>query len=223
MNTPLSAPDLANAVTSFCTLGAGVTTFLLALLVRRQPPRWLAVYAAIFITGIPTLGWHGWAGEVWRVADTGTNLLLAYVIQLAVLGDYYAAATRRRVALVSGIINGLAVLWMAREGITDLRSYAIDFGDFGGFYVGEAVLILDAFAIVGLMIGRRALIPQAAMPLLYLVIACFLVGLGLASAAGSTVHGRIWSYHALWHVVGAFGFIFLWAFNDVAGRERRPE
>lgn len=219
MTTPLSPPDLANAVTSFCTLGAGVTTFLLALLVRRQPARWLAVYAALFVTGIPTLGWHGWGGEVWRVADIGTNLLLAYIMQIAVLGDYYRGSFRRRFAVVSGVVNAVAVLSLIREGVTGERSYALDFGEFGGFYMAEMMLILDALAVTGLMVAARRQIPSRAKPLLYIVIACFVVGLGLASAAGETVHGRIWSYHALWHVLGAFGFIFFWAFKHVAEQE----
>jgi len=215
MQVPLSPPDLANAVTSFCTIGAGLTTLLLCRYVGSQPNRWLTAYLCLFITGIPTLGWHGWGGEPWRLADVGTNLLLAYALQLAVLGDYYKDPFRRRFARVSGIINLSAVLWMTYEGFQGGPQNAIDFGEFGGFQVGETVLILDAIAITVLMIQRRQQIPAAALPLLRIVIACFVGGLLLATAAGDTVHGRIGSYHALWHVLSAFGFVFFWAFNHV--------
>jgi hypothetical protein len=29
------------------------------------------------------------------------------------------------------------------------------------------------------------------------------------------VHFTVLSYHATWHVVSAFGFVFLWAYNHV--------
>lgn len=215
MSVPLSPPDLANSVTSFCTIGAGVVTLLLCRYVGAQPDRWLRAYLCIFITGIPTLGWHGWGGEAWRVADIGTNLLLAYVLQLAVLGDYYGTAFRRRFTLVSTVVNALGILWLIREGLQGGATSTLRLGEGASFQIGELVLILDSFAITGLFYARRQHIPAAAAPLLRLVVACFLVGLWLATAEGNVVDGRIWSYHALWHVLGAFGFIFLWAFNHV--------
>jgi hypothetical protein len=215
MTVPLSPPDLANAVTSFCTIGAGLATLLLCRYVGAQPDRWLTAYFCLFVTGIPTLGWHGWGAECWRVADVGTNLLLAWSLQVAVLGDYYAAGFRRRFATVSGIINLAAVAWMATEGSRGGPGMAIDLGAFGGFQVGETVLIADSVAVVWLMAARRHLVPAAAKPLLRLVIACFVVGLLLATAAGDTVYGQVGSFHALWHVLGAFGFLFFWAFNHV--------
>jgi hypothetical protein len=80
--------------------------------------------------------------------------------------------------------------------------------------------ILDAVLVTGLIYARRRLVPEAARPLLHVVTLTFLVGLGLATAAGDTLHGRWVSYRALWHVVGAFGFLALWAMNHVrfAGR-----
>lgn len=219
MTVPLSPPDLANAVTAFCTIGAGVTTLLLCRYVGAQPDRWLRAYLCLFITGIPTLGWHGWGGEMWRVSDIGTNLLLAYVLQLAVLGDYYGATFRRRFTIGSGLVNAFGIAWLIGEGLQGGASNAISFGAHAGFQLGEVVLILDSFAITGLFVARRDKIPTAAVPLLRIVIACFLVGLLLATAAGDVVGGRIGSYHALWHVLGSFGFLFLWAFNHVRIQE----
>ncbi len=145
----------------------------------------------------------------------GTNLLLAYALQLAVLGDFYPRAFRRRFALASGAVNAAVVAWLLGEALAGVHEYAIDLGGFGGFHVGETVLILDSIAVTALLYTRRARIPERARPLLHLVAATFAVGLGLASASGSTVHGRFGAYHALWHVVGAFGFLLFWAFNHV--------
>ena len=73
--------DLANTVTGFCTLGAGVVTLILTRLVAPQPARWRFVYLCLVVTGLPTIGFHGFGGGLLRVSDTGTNLLLAWAMQ----------------------------------------------------------------------------------------------------------------------------------------------
>lgn len=218
----LPAPDLANAVTSFCTIGAGLTTLALGRLVApRHPPRWTFVWLCLFVTGLPTLGWHGWgvvagpSGDAWRVADVATNLLLAWAIQLAVAGDFHGSRFRNRLAIASGAVNLLAIAGLVREAVTGVKVLAIPLGAFGGFYPGEAVLILDAILATALFYRARARIAPAAKPLLHAVTGLFLLGLGLATADGSVVIGRVGSLHALWHVVGGFGFVFLWAFVHV--------
>lgn len=222
LEAPLSPPDLANAVTSFSTIGAGVVTFALAWLVPpRQPARWLLVWFALFVTGLPTLGWHGWGGEFWRVSDGGTNLLLAWCIQLAVLGDYYAPETRRRMGAVMGVLNGAAIAWMFGEAATGTKTYLVSFGEHGGFYPGEAMLIVDSLLVTGLLVAKRSTFPDRARPLLWITTALFVLGLALATADGDVVGGRVGSWHALWHVVGGFGFVFLWAFNHVRLMEER--
>lgn len=215
MTLPLAPADLANAVTSFCTIGAGLVTLLLCALVRPQPLRWWLVYANVFFTGLPTLGWHGWGLEAWRVADVGTNLLLAFFLQLAVLGDFHPPATQRRVALASGLLNLLAIAGLVREAVTGTKSYAIDLGAHGGFYPGEAMLIADSLFVVALFVWNRARIPARAKPLLWAMTLVFTLGFVLATAAGDVVTSRVIAHHALWHVVGGFGFVLLWAFNHV--------
>ncbi len=213
MSTPLAPADLANAVTSFSTLGAGVTTLALCALLKPQPRRWQWVYANVLFTGIPTLGWHGWLLESWRVADVGSNLLLAFVLQLAVLADFHDPRVRRRIALGSAVANGLAIAGLIHEGLSGVKVLAIDFGAYGGFHPGEAMLIADCVLVVALFAWNRRLVPASARPLLHAVTLTFLIGLVLASASGDFVVGRVLSFHALWHVVGGFGFVLLWAFN----------
>lgn len=219
----LPAPALANAVTSFSTIGAGATTLVLAHLVApRHPRRWVLVWLALFVTGVPTLAWHGWGvvmeggrGDIWRVLDIATNLLLAYAIQLAVAGDFYSDRFRIRLAIGSAALNLAAIAGLVHEAVTGVKHYAIALGELGGFYPGEAMLIADAFLIVGLFYAARNQIAREAMPLLHCVTGLFLVGLGLATAHGAVVIGRVGSMHALWHIAGGFGFIFLWAFVHV--------
>jgi hypothetical protein len=211
---------LANAVTSFATLLAGVFTLVMALMTGRHSRSWLFAYLCIFITGIPTLGFHGFgevpvASEAWRVSDTGSNLLLAWALQVAVLGDFYSPRFRLRVALVSGVVNLAAILWMIYEGFQGSRIYSLPLGEFGGFHVGETVLIVDSWIVVGLLYSGRKAIPRCAMPLLHLTAVTFLVGLGLASASNEQIGALVISYHALWHIIGAFGFVALWVFNDI--------
>jgi hypothetical protein len=215
----LSPPDLANTVTGFATLFAGVVTVLLCRYVRAQPPRWRFAYWCIVITGIPTILFHGYLTMTLAAADVSSNLLLAWALQLAVLGDFWPARVRNRVAATTGAINLAGVAWIFREAITGEKHYLIPFGGHGGFYTGEVVLILDSFLVVGLLFARRREIAARAKPLLYLVTATFTVGLFLATAGNQEVAEPFWSYHALWHVVGAFGFVLFWAFNHVRFEE----
>lgn len=211
----LSPPDLANAVTAFCTLGAGAVALLFCRLVAPQPARWQLVWWCLLVTGIPTFLWHAWLWDPFRVLDVASNLLLAWALQVAVLGDFYAPATRRRVAAVSAAVNVVAVGWMLRETVTGVVGDAVSFGPHGGFQPGEVVLIADSVAVAALLWMRRDRIPDRARPLLRTVTATFVAGVALATGSGTRVDFGWLSYHALWHVVGAFGFLQLWAFNLV--------
>ena len=46
-----------------------------------------------------------------------------------------------------------------------------------------------------------------------------LVGLGSATACNDMILFPVLSLHALWHELSAFGFMTLWAFNDVRFRK----
>ena len=228
----LPAWAMANAVTAFATILAGVFTVTLWLLLRDQPLRWLHAYAWIFVTGIPTLGLHGY-GEpfgapshpYWSVADTGTNLLLAWALQWAVLGDFWPGRIQRRVGLASLAVNVLGIANMVRERFfADEIHYLIPLGEFGGFRTGEVLLIADSVLATGLLFAARRRVPPVARRLLGLVAVTFLCGLGLATAAnhqvGVLLGVPVLAYHALWHLVGAFGFLVLHLFNHVRFAER---
>ncbi|MCB9626014.1 MAG: hypothetical protein H6725_01435 [Sandaracinaceae bacterium] len=219
----LSAPDLANSVTSFATLGAGVITLLLCWLGRPQPRRWVVAYALIVVTGIPTLGWHATLAPSWRWADTGSNLLLAFGIQVAVLFDYFDAPLRRRVLVASATLNALGIAWMGVETALGRVPFPLRFGDHGGFNVGELVLVADALIVTALLFSARPRIPERARGLLTAILVTFLLGVALASADGRKVDLRVISHHALWHIVSAFGFVLFWAFNDLRLHEGASE
>ena len=216
----LSAPDLAHTVTGFCTLLSGVVALVLCRFVRRQPPGWHFAYACIVITGVPTILFHGYLTPMLAAADVSSNLLLAWAIQWAVLGDFWPVATQRRVAAATGAINLAGVAWIFREAITGEKHYLIPFGAHGGFHTGEVVLILDSLLVVALLYARRRKIAARAKPLLYAITVTFTIGLFLATAGNQEVAGPFFAYHALWHVVGAFGFVLFWAFNHVRLEER---
>lgn len=214
MAQPIEAWDLANAVTSLAIIFAGLMLLALVAWLGAHPRRWIAAYACVLITGVPTLWYHGF-GEVFaaRVADIGTNLLLGWALQVAVLGDYYSRRTQWQVATASGVVNLVYLGWMIVTGPLRARVMAIPLGSFGGFTVGEVLLIANIVLAVGLLYARRALIPLRARPLLYLLTGIFLLGLLLATASNQQVDFRVLAYHATWHLAAAFGFIALWAFN----------
>ena len=226
-------PDwaMANAITSFATILAGVFTVTLWLLLRDQPARWLHAYLWIFLTGIPTLGLHGY-GEpfgapshpFWAVADTGSNLILAWALQLAVLGDYWSRRVQWRVGGASLGVNLAGIANMVRERFFASEvSYLIPLGELGGFRTGEVMLIADSVFVVGLLTWTRSRMPARARRLLALLAITFLCGLALATAAneqvGPLLGVPVLAYHALWHLVSGFGFLVFYLFNHVRFNE----
>lgn len=219
---------LANTVTGFATLFAGLTCLLLCRRVRPQPPQWHFAYATIVVTGIFTITLHGFGETVqgfgprwfWAFLDTGSNIVVAWALAAAVLRDYWPASTRRwaQPALATAMVIGVAWHFVDRMPGSE-RSHLIPFGAWGGFYPGESWLIGLSWLVVGLFWARRGEIPPAARPLLRWVVGIFLAGMLLATASNDRIVAPFLPLHALWHLVGAFGFVVFWAFNHVRFRE----
>jgi hypothetical protein len=220
----LPAFGLANTVTGFATLFSGCMCLLLTHLVRPQPAGWRFAYWMIVVTGVFTVTLHGFGETVsgfgphwfWGFLDTGSNIVVAWAMALGVLGDYYAPQTQRwaRPALTVAMLLGVG--WHLLDQLPGHeRSYLLPLGSWGGFYPGESFLIGFAWVVTGLFYARRTRIPAPAKPLLGLVVAIFFSGMLLATASNEQIVYPFFSIHALWHLVGAFGFIALWAFNDV--------
>jgi hypothetical protein len=220
----LPAFGLANTVTGFATLFSGCVALLLCRTVAPQPARWRFAYWTIVVTGVFTVTLHGFGETVsgfgprwfWAFLDTGSNIVVAWALALGVLGDYYGPDARRvgRPLLTAAMLVGVGWHLYDRLPGTE-RSYLIPFGAWGGFYPGESWLIALSFVVVGLFAARRERIPARARPLLSAVVAIFLAGMLLATASNEKVVYPFFSLHALWHLVGAFGFVVLWAFNHV--------
>jgi len=49
--------------------------------------------------------------------------------------------------------------------------------------------------------------------LLHLVTLFFFIGLLFATQSNHRLDFTVVAYHAIWHIVSAYGFIVLWAFN----------
>jgi hypothetical protein len=216
---------LANTITGFATLFAGLIPLAICTLSERHPPRWMLVYWLIVVTGVFTITLHGYGetnpvlGErwFWAFLDTGSNIVVAWGIARAVLADFYSAKTQKWARPLSTGLMLIGVAWHFYDRFA-VGGYIVGFQGWGGFNPGEVWLILFSIANTALFYFKRKSIPSNAMPLLLLVTAMFLAGLGLATANNDTILFPFLSLHALWHVVGAFGFIVLWAFNDVRFR-----
>lgn len=204
---------LANTVTAFSIIFTGIIVIVFCL-IRPQPLQWVIVYLAMIITGIATVWYHGWGEAGYsRVADIGTNLLLVWCVQMAVLIDFYTRKTRLITLTISGITIFAFVIWTLVRGPDASRVFPITFGEYGGFTVGEILLISNTLLAVGLLAARRHLIPAPARPFMAVIFIIFMIGLLFSTASNTEVNG-ILAYHATWHLVAATGFFTLWAFND---------
>lgn len=209
----MEAYALANTVTAFSIIFSGIVALVFCLL-RPQPLRWVIVYLAIIITGIATVWYHGWGEAGYsRVADIGTNLLLIWCVQMAVLIEFYSRKTRLITLVITGTAILAFVIWTLVRGPDAPRVFPITFGEYGGFTVGEILLISNTLLAVGLLAARRHLVPAPARPFMGVTFIIFVIGLLFSTASNTQVDG-ILAYHATWHLVAAAGFFSLWAFND---------
>lgn len=216
----LHEAQLANIVTSYCTCLAGIMPMLYTLLTRRQPGRWFFAYFCILLTGIPTVWLHSAEGD--RVAsffDVGSNILLAWAIIIAVSGDFLSSPRRRVLLGVVTVCDVIAWAWLLYEIFAPEKRPLMTFGAFGQFYVGETVLIANAWVVAILFALNYRRIPAPARPLLLLTLGMFFIGMLTATASNSEITWRIIPWHAAWHIIGAFGFITFWLFNHVRFNE----
>lgn len=215
---------LANTATAFATLGGGLLPLLYCRFMLKQPLRWVFVYWMILVTGIFTITLHGFGetnpvwGErwFWSFLDTGSNIIVTWSIALAVLGDFYGRKTRNwAIPLVTlGMLIGVGWHYYDRfPGTTSF--YIIPLGTWGGFYPGEFALVVFSWLVLFLFIAKWKMVPYKARPLLLLVALVFFAGMLLATADQELIVYPFFAVHAIWHVVSAFGFITLWAFNHL--------
>ncbi len=142
-------------------------------------------------------------------------MLLGWALVNAALGDYYSPRTHQSAAIGLALLNLVALGTRLIQGPVSTKLMVINLGVFGGFTLLEMTLILNSFLTVGLLYARLSHIPAKARPLLYLVTLMFVIGALLATASNQRVDFQILAWHATWHIVGAFGFIVLWAFNHM--------
>ncbi len=215
---------LANTVTGFATLFSGLLPLWLTYVMQPQPRRWYFVYWMIALTGVFTITLHGF-GETnpvlgarwfWAFLDTGSNIVVAWSIALAILGDFFSARTRMWAvpAVTAAMIVGVAWHFYDRLPSTE-RAYLIPFGEWGGFYPGETWLIAFSWLTIGLFAVKWHCIGTRERVLLLTASAIFFAGMILATASNKLIVYPFIPLHALWHLVGAYGFIVLWSFNHV--------
>ena len=214
----LHQAQLANTVTGFCTCMAGIMPMLYCLILKPQPPRWFFVYFCILLTGIPTVWLHSDEGN--RLAgafDVGSNIFLVWSILLAASGDFMKRANANRFRISITVIDFAAIAYIFYEAmyIEGWRFTPIRFGEHGQFHFGETVLIINSWLSAGIFFAYRKQIPPSARPLILTVFLMFFAGMLLASAANNQIWWRIFAWHSIWHIVGAFALITLWLFNHV--------
>jgi len=218
--------QLANAVTGFATCLGGIMPLLYCWLYMPQPRRWMLAYLCILVTGVPTVWLHAYEGSrLISFFDVGTNILLAWALEVAVSGDFIGRPARTKLLTALTAINIGIWIYLAYEVVTPVKRHVITFGSHGGYHFGQVALILNALVVLGLFIAGYKHIPREARGLFHLVVFMFSAGLVLSTARQSLITNRVFAWHAVWHLVGASGFITLWFFNHVrfSDIKRDPE
>jgi len=205
---------LVNAVSAYSIILSGLIAMALTMLMGKQPRRWIFVYICIIITGLATVWYHGF-GETFgaMLADGGTNLLVAWALQIAILGDYYSRRIQLLIGSASGLVSIAFILFTVLTGPNQARILVVSFDTFGGFSFGELLILTNALIVVGLLGINLERVPKHAKPLLFLLCFMSFSALLLATASDDQLDFQVIAYHATWHLVSSFGFIVLWAFN----------
>jgi hypothetical protein len=213
----LHQAQIANIVTSYCTCLAGIMPLAYCWLAGTlHPKRWMFVYFCVLLTGIPTVWLHAMEGyRLASFADTGSNIFLAWAVQVAVTGDFMQRRGRLRLLTITTAFSVLCLSWMFWEIFAPEKWPLLVFGEFGQFYAGEFGLILNAWVVAGLFIVYWGRVPRASRRLLLTTLGMLIFGMFLATAANDVVTFYILPWHATWHVVSAFALMTMWAFNQL--------
>ncbi len=76
------------------------------------------MYTCIVITGIATIWYHGFGETLWQgTTDISTNLLLAWILQLAVTYDHTPNKKMKIGIIISGILITAYILFRTIGGI----------------------------------------------------------------------------------------------------------
>jgi len=222
----LSPLALTNTVTGFATLIAGALLALMSSLTGTQPLRWRAAYAWIGVVGIATIGSHGigeptggLAAAFWGFADVGSNLVLGWAIVFALLADLPPSAGTRAVRAGIALLNAVGLIHGVAERVFPAASAALAFASAGGLSFGELVIALDYLVLVVLLVRERKRMPIRARRLLGALGAMGLLSLPFAAQTNDALGQRMFAYHALWHLIGAFALCVLWVINEIRFEE----
>lgn len=207
--------EMENTVSAYATTLGGVICLLLWLVLDRRGVSWLLVYLAMVLTGVATIFYHGY-GETFELgtADIGTNLLLIWLIQVAVLGDHH----RRLRPVLAGLTGAaIATYVVARLVVGEAirRVLFLSLGPSGGFSLGEMLLIGNTLAAFVFLWAAVRRLTRRRRALLVTFTGVYAVGVAFATQANDVVAARIVPFHAIWHIIAGFGFVLLWAFNHV--------
>ncbi len=207
---------VSNVVTSFATLWSGIIVTLFWYFDGRQPLRWLFFYITIIITAIPTIIHHKYPlQQFWTSVDVMSNILLIWALELALAGDFFKEPFRKKFISVVSIINLIVVLKLGYEIYAPPKGLFLPLGEKSGFTVGEVALILNALLSVIIFSYYSNTFSKKQKMVLKTIVFMFLLGLILATGSDDFIKPAFISWHSLWHITGAFGFVVLWFFNHL--------
>lgn len=200
---------MANAASGIALILVGLCALLFTRTMGPQPRRWQFVYLTFVITGVPTVWFHGFGeAHVPHIFDVGTNYLVAWAVQVAILGDFYSERTQWAVGLTGAVLNLGLTLWMLAD--PQVKNFPLL-----GLKVSQLLLLVDTLAVVALTAPKRRLLPARVMPMVRVVMGAAVLGFVLAIRGNDDVALGVISYHATWHLVASMGLMVMWGANHL--------
>jgi hypothetical protein len=192
-----------------------LTTVALALLVERQPRRWVAFYALFFLAALATAIRFGTGGLDWVVTAQVLGLMAGLGLVSACLGDGFPPQVRRIVSLIVTVLTLLGAGWV----VVTSSSGGSPVGSVDGVRLATAVFLAQVtVAGVLLTVGYVAM-PARAVPLLPALGITAVLATGLwVMPADMEIRGL--EVHDLAMLVSASCLLLLWGLNQLRFNRR---
>lgn len=216
MNEYLHSAHVANVVTSFALLWAGILITIFWFLERNQPLRWLFFYLTVVITAIPTIIHHIMPKNLcWTSLDIMSNILVVVALELGLIGDYFSGSVQKSLWVVIGFLNLFVILYLVSIIFLPIPHIYLPLGRSKGFTLGEIALILNAIMVVIILGTNYTKLRRKEKAVFWGIVLTFLFGLFFATGSDDYIYPRYIGWHSMWHILGSYGFILFWYFNHL--------
>ncbi|HEY7704258.1 MAG TPA: hypothetical protein VID03_05445 [Acidimicrobiia bacterium] len=212
----MAAGGTPGLVAAAALAAVAMTTILLALLVERQPRRWIVFYALFFLASLATTVGLAVGGLDWEVTSQLLGLMAGLGLVWACLGDGFTPRVRRA---VSATVTALSVAGGSWVVLSAVGAQSGPVGSLEGVRLATAVFLAQVTIAGVLMTVGYLQMPAKAVPLLPPLGIAAVVAAGLWVLPEEMLIGEL-AAHDLAMLVAGTCLLLLWGLNQLRFNRR---